>query len=108
MIKFKVGPFFFYISRTRMKRRSHTDILRRNKRNVINGIKATRYADNGGCCDLCGKHYKLDNLYAHHILRASEYPQYVTDPNNILLACEKCHQEIHEKEREQRKEAVAL
>jgi len=43
-------------------------------------------------CRRCGSD---DNLVSHHIIPVSEAPEFVTDINNGICLCEKCHKEYH-------------
>jgi len=39
-------------------------------------------------CVLCGKQ---TDLHIHHILRKSQYPEYLVEPNNLVCMCSSCH-----------------
>ena len=98
-------PFFgiyIYITRYRMKRRDKLDDVRRNNRGKINRANKRIYKNNGCVCSVCGNHFPLNKLQAHHIKSVSEYPRLIAKQSNILLVCDKCHLGIHT----HRKEAV--
>ena len=45
-------------------------------------------------CQICWDNTS-GNLNAHHIKSRANYPELITDLNNGLTLCEKCHKEIH-------------
>ena len=42
----------------------------------------------GYSCVLCGK---TTDLHIHHILKKSRYPDYIIEPNNLVVLCQECH-----------------
>lgn len=49
-----------------------------------------------GCCENCND----DNcLHVHHIMPQSHYPELSLDKENLIVLCEKCHKEIHSKDK---------
>ena len=42
----------------------------------------------GYSCVLCGK---TTDLHIHHILKKSKYPEYIVEPNNLIVLCSDCH-----------------
>lgn len=47
-------------------------------------------------CVNCGS---TDKLEAHHIKKFSEYPECALDIDNGITLCNKCHKELHQRER---------
>ena len=51
-------------------------------------------------CQYCGK--RGGTLNAHHIKPYSKYPNLRTDVNNGITLCERCHKEVHKKEKREK------
>lgn len=48
------------------------------------------------CCEICS----VDrSLHVHHIFPRSSHPELALDKENLMVLCEKCHKEIHSKDK---------
>lgn len=48
----------------------------------------------GARCEKCGKSELPERLAVHHILQTSIHPIHARTPDNVLVLCQECHQEI--------------
>lgn len=91
----KIGPFYIYITRHRMKRRRRNDDIYRNNRQCLLREKHRRWKKNGGRCEECGLPLAEDRLEMHHIIPVSEHPELITKPSNLRMLCHECHLKQH-------------
>ena len=86
-----------YFSNCRLKKRSNIEIRRNSQKvkNALAAVKQRKYRQLNGCCEICGKHLEPDEVQMHHTLPYAEFPQYGTNPANIEMTCEECHQFMH-------------
>ena len=95
----KLGIFYIYITKYRMKRREKLDDLRRNKRRMLKRVKKRIYTKTGGVCSCCGLSFHIENLQIHHIVPVAANPKLIAKERNIKLMCERCHVELHKNNR---------
>ena len=69
-----------------LKGKAHSFALRRNWRKAI--------IERDKCCKKCGS---TENIQAHHLKGAREFPEHLLDINNGVAVCFKCHLEFHVK-----------
>jgi len=50
------------------------------------------YLKHHSICEVCNEY---PAVLVHHKLKVSERPDLLTDPNNLLACCRKCHSTIH-------------
>lgn len=62
---------------------------------AVISAKRLRYRQNGGVCEICGKPLTYGDAEIHHVLPFSQFPQYGSNPDNMLMACQECHHAIH-------------
>jgi len=96
LYRLKIGQWRLVLANCRLKKMNPAQ-TRRTKTHcqAVANAKRRRYRQNGGTCDLCGRHIDIDDAEIHHILPFSEFPQYGTNPANLEVACDECHNAIH-------------
>lgn len=60
-----------------------------NLRTFDNSIKRTRYTQQNGCCAICGKHFKIEEMEADHITPWSKGGK--TELENCQMLCKECN-----------------
>ena len=96
LYRLKIGHWRLVLANCRLKK-MNPGMARRSKSFGVSMIinKRRRYKQNGGTCELCGKHIDYDDAEIHHILPFSEFPQYGKEPGNLEVVCDECHHAIH-------------
>jgi len=92
---FRLFGLYFYVSSIRMKRRRTIDEKMRNKRKLLQKKKAWLYRQQGGCCELCGRHFGTESLEIHHLVGVRENPGLALKTTNLVLLCPDCHVKVH-------------
>ena len=96
IFRLKVGRWRLVLANCRLKKMNPSMAYRsKTLCQAVANTKRRRYKQNGGCCELCGKHIDIDDAEMHHILPFSEFPQYGMNPSNLELVCDECHHSIH-------------
>lgn len=80
--------------RTKLKKKYHEQI--RGTKHYL-GFRNDVFERDDYTCVLCGK--RGNKIQAHHIKKISEYPLLVFDIDNGVTLCNKCHKNIHFKEK---------
>ena len=92
-IQIRIGKLRYYITDLRLRIRQNRDNHgNTEKKRWLNEVKKPLLQERGNRCEMCGC---KEELYYHHILPYSDFPELEYEKRNILLLCAKCHKEIH-------------
>ena len=94
---FRLGPLHLYVTTRRLKNPGRGERLRHNAKPKIDMLKRCRYRMNGGCCEVCGRRFRIKQLEMHHIESVKNHPELIARDGNLLMVCRTCHMQLHQK-----------
>lgn len=93
LLKLRLWKYRLYLTdfsmRCRQKRDSHTHA---EKKDFWMSVKMPLLSRRGGRCEWCGA---TEGLQVHHTLPYGKFPEYENHPDNLMLLCRRCHDNVH-------------